>query len=152
MKLKSLLVIATFVALVPAVAIAETSVLTTVGRYLGWGFSDGYHAGRCCAPTCSSCQGSPKGAYATPVYAEPVFAPPRQDLPAPMPDPQTMGWMPRPGRRMQRLPVAGPMQIQNIVPTEYALPVEQWPFHPPIAAPPATWQHPPARYNTVSFW
>ncbi|MBP89458.1 MAG: hypothetical protein CMJ64_22570 [Planctomycetaceae bacterium] len=75
MKLQVSLIAAILVFASASSAQAQTNVFNAIGRYLGWGISDGYHANRSCGAcsTCATCE-----AQAYPVQAQPPLAAPMQ--------------------------------------------------------------------------
>jgi len=136
MNFKAQLTIAALVSLIPAAANAETNIATKIGRYLGWGIGDGYHAGRCCVSTCSTCEAKAMGACL--VHAEPILAPSRPYLPELMPAPETMGWIQSPLPASQLSPMARPMPARHMTPpAPWAMPSHQHPtyYQAPVAVP-----------------
>ena len=146
MMLKTFALSLTIVLFVSAVSHAGDSIFTRLGRYLGYGISDGYHAQRYCTSGCTSCSGAPSvqhtvspGVMQVPAYAQPVHRYRQVQYPiAPLPLPayQTLPSYGQPvyGKPVYGNPVYGnPVYGQPTYHPQFAVPTVATPGQQPLA-------------------
>jgi hypothetical protein len=155
MKLR-LPLIATVLLFGANVAQAQTSALNTLGRHLGWGVSDGYHAnrfcGESCAASCSMCQSC--GVSADAIHAQPPLAAPMQHTNVGQPVPAMQPWPSAHYGQAHFIPAAAPPSRRLPPPSFRRLPnVAPYVGMPRVFAQPQP-MYQPARptYTPVSAW